>query len=213
MRRRCFQQARKPERAVQRAPFGHGPPQAKKRNREDKAGEAQQLASKVPRGPTVQSTTLSIGTVCSGMGAAHRAVQMLQASCPAIGWVHLFACENKKAARRVLRADFPGLHVYGDLVSDPPREYVDFLVGGFPCQPFSAANRNRRGSDDPRCQVVDHLLLYVEKHRPKAVLLENVPGMLSWGMGTLEIIVTRLQSAGHRSERDLGTMPQLQWKR
>lgn len=51
---------------------------------------------------------------------------------------------------------------------------VDVLVGGPPCQGFSAAGR--RQHDDPRNQLFDSYLKLVDIIKPKAVLIENVRG-------------------------------------
>lgn len=61
----------------------------------------------------------------------------------------------------------------------PFRGRVDFILGGYPCQPFSTAGQ-RKGADDPR-----HLWPFIEYAlsviRPKACFFENVPGHLSLG--------------------------------
>ncbi len=51
---------------------------------------------------------------------------------------------------------------------------IDVLVGGPPCQGFSAAGR--RQHDDPRNQLFDSYLKLVDILKPKAVLIENVRG-------------------------------------
>lgn len=51
---------------------------------------------------------------------------------------------------------------------------IDLLVGGPPCQGFSAAGR--RQYDDPRNQLFDSYLKLVDILKPKAVLIENVRG-------------------------------------
>lgn len=52
---------------------------------------------------------------------------------------------------------------------------VDLVAGGPPCQGFSFAGR--RNPDDPRNLLFRRYLDFVGLVRPKAVLLENVPGM------------------------------------
>ena len=64
----------------------------------------------------------------------------------------------------------------------PGRGDVDIVVGGPPCQGFSGYNRYRRASD-PRNSLVSTFLSYVEVLRPRYVLMENVPGMLSMASG------------------------------
>ena len=52
---------------------------------------------------------------------------------------------------------------------------VDLVAGGPPCQGFSFAGR--RNPDDPRNLLFKRYLEFVRIIKPKAVLLENVPGM------------------------------------
>lgn len=52
---------------------------------------------------------------------------------------------------------------------------VDVLAGGPPCQGFSFAGKRRE--EDPRNMLFQRYVQVVEAVRPKAVLLENVPGM------------------------------------
>lgn len=62
---------------------------------------------------------------------------------------------------------------------------VDVIVGGPSCQTFSTAGRKhgwvRKG--DPRNDLWRKMLALVEHLRPKAFLLENVPGMMYWKKG------------------------------
>ena len=55
------------------------------------------------------------------------------------------------------------------------RDKVDLLAGGPPCQGFSSAGRRRHG--DPRNELVERYLEFVELIRPKMVLIENVRGI------------------------------------
>lgn len=55
------------------------------------------------------------------------------------------------------------------------RDKVDLLVGGPPCQGFSAAGR--RLANDPRNQLTASYLSFVSLVRPKIVLIENVKGI------------------------------------
>jgi DNA (cytosine-5)-methyltransferase 1 len=55
------------------------------------------------------------------------------------------------------------------------RGQIDLLAGGPPCQGFSSAGRRRQG--DPRNELVERYLEFVELVRPKMVLIENVRGI------------------------------------
>lgn len=54
----------------------------------------------------------------------------------------------------------------------------DILLAGFPCQPFSNAG-NRKGISDPRGTLFFETLRFIDSHRPKIVVFENVRGLLS----------------------------------
>lgn len=56
-------------------------------------------------------------------------------------------------------------------------ESADVIVGGPPCQGFSLAGF--RNEFDPRNELLKNYLSVVEFFRPKAVVIENVPSMLS----------------------------------
>ena len=55
---------------------------------------------------------------------------------------------------------------------------VDVLVGGTPCQSFSVAGL-RKGLDDPRGSLMLVYLAIARRYRPRWVVWENVPGVLS----------------------------------
>ena len=64
-----------------------------------------------------------------------------------------------------------------DHIEDYIDEDIDIVVGGPPCQGFSEANR-QRVIDDPRNKLYKYFVQAVEKIAPKAVVMENVKGML-----------------------------------
>lgn len=55
---------------------------------------------------------------------------------------------------------------------------VDLLVGGTPCQAFSVAGL-RKGLADPRGNLTLTFLGMVDRYRPRWIVWENVPGVLS----------------------------------
>ena len=64
------------------------------------------------------------------------------------------------------------------------RGKVDLLAGGPPCQGFSSAGRRRPG--DPRNELVERYLEFVELVLPRMVLIENVRGITYDFVGTEE---------------------------
>jgi len=73
---------------------------------------------------------------------------------------------------------------------------LDVLVGGPPCQGFSLAGKREEG--DKRNTLYEAMVKTAEKLKPRFVVLENVPGMLTLynGMGK-EKIFTDFQNLGY----------------
>lgn len=114
------------------------------------------------------------GSVCSGIEAATVAWHPL-------GWRPAFFAEIEPFPKRVLQTYYPNVENLGDLTTLHQRDdlpEIDLLVGGTPCQDFSIAG-NRAGLEGERGLLALHHLLLVERLRPRWVLWENVPGVLS----------------------------------
>lgn len=147
--------------------------------------------------PKCEVAVLTLGSICSGIGTCHRAAARVNACNGGIVIRSAFACEVARSARKVLAGDFPFLPLFADVGAVVDRlPSCDVLVAGFPCQPFSQANRRRKGSADARCDVIQHILHYIERVMPRLVLLENVIGLLSFGQDAFLTIARRLQAAG-----------------
>jgi DNA (cytosine-5)-methyltransferase 1 len=89
-------------------------------------------------------------------------------------------CENDSFPSSVLRYRYPDVPNLGDLTEFrkwTPFE-IDLLVGGTPCQSFSIAGK-RQGMDDTRGQLLLSYLGVVVRYRPRWLVWENVPGVLS----------------------------------
>ena len=130
------------------------------------------------------SASLRYGSVCSGIEAATVAWHGL-------GWEPAWFCEINPFASAVLAHRFPEVPNHGDFtqlldpahaVRQPGTAPIDVLVGGTPCQSFSVAGK-REGLDDPRGQLMLAYVRLVEALRPRWIVWENVPGVLSSGGG------------------------------
>lgn len=77
---------------------------------------------------------------------------------------------------------------------------VDVLTAGFPCQPFSNAG-SRKGTDDSRGQLYLSTFKFIDCHKPKVIVYENVRGFLSFkdhnGNKLIDNIVNELESKGY----------------
>ena len=96
------------------------------------------------------------------------------------GWQPQFFSEIDNTASRFLAAKFPDVPNLGDMTKfkEWPDYELDLLVGGTPCQSFSVAGL-RKGLLDPRGNLMLTFLGIADKYRPKWVVWENVPGVLS----------------------------------
>jgi DNA (cytosine-5)-methyltransferase 1 len=81
----------------------------------------------------------------------------------------------------VLKHHYPDVPNLGDMTKFKEwkiESNVDVLVGGTPCQSFSVAGL-RKGLDDPRGNLMLTYLAIAKQHRPRWLVWENVPGVLS----------------------------------
>lgn len=110
--------------------------------------------------------------ICAGAGG--QALGLEQA-----GFEHVALVEIEKDFCNTLRLNRPHWNVINEDLrkfSGVPYAGVDLLAGGVPCPPFSKAGK-QLGSDDERDMFPEALRL-VEEIRPKAVMLENVRGLM-----------------------------------
>ena len=74
------------------------------------------------------------------------------------------------------------------------------IAGGPPCQGFSI-NAPVRSTSDQRNHLFKEYLRFVEAFAPKAVLIENVPGLVSFEHGeTLHAILEALADLGYGAD-------------
>ena len=113
------------------------------------------------------------GSVCSGIEAATVAWHPL-------GWQPSFFSEIEAFPRAVLAHHYPNVPLHGDFTTIKGSEYepIDLLVGGTPCQSFSVAGL-RGGLDDDRGNLALEFLRLADRTRPRWLVWENVPGVLS----------------------------------
>jgi DNA (cytosine-5)-methyltransferase 1 len=125
---------------------------------------------------------LRIGSLCTGYGGLDMSVHKV------LGGELAWFAEFDKHPSTLLAERFPDVPNLGDIkqinwFNWKPLLEVDVLVGGYPCQPFSAAGK-RKGENDER-----HLWPYIREAvrvlRPRYTFLENVAGHRSMGFGTV----------------------------
>lgn len=110
-------------------------------------------------------------------------------------------CEIDPYARRAYEAiyDTKGELFFEDARKIVPEELpdIDLICGGFPCQNFSIAGK-RGGFEDARGTLFFEIARIARVKRPKYMLLENVPGLLSHDSGrTFATILGTLSELGY----------------
>ncbi|MEV3704965.1 DNA (cytosine-5-)-methyltransferase [Paenibacillus larvae] len=117
-----------------------------------------------------------------------------------LGGVCVLASEIDKFATISYRAMYDGEpELHGDITKIDARDVPehDLLVGGFPCQAFSAAGQ-RKGFEDTRGTLFFEIARIARAKRPKLMLLENVKGLLSHNKGrTLDVMIRTLNDIGY----------------
>jgi DNA (cytosine-5)-methyltransferase 1 len=112
-------------------------------------------------------------SVCSGIEAASVAWKPL-------GWHAQAFSEIEKFPSQVLAHHYADVPNLGDMTKyqEWPDAAIDLLVGGTPCQSFSVAGL-RKGLGDPRGNLMLTYGAIAGRYRPRWLVWENVPGVLS----------------------------------
>lgn len=92
----------------------------------------------------------------------------------------VFTSEIKPYAVSVLKQNHPAEKISGDITKIEASEIPDFdiLLGGFPCQAFSAAGK-RRGFMDTRGTLFFEVERILKEKQPAGFILENVEGLVN----------------------------------
>lgn len=120
-----------------------------------------------------------VGSLFSGIGGFDLAAGWM-------GWTTAWYSEIDPFCCRVMAHHFPEARPLGDItqIDWHQVEPVDILCGGFPCQDLSIAG-NRAGLDGARSGLWFEFARAIRHLRPRVVVVENVPGLLTLGMGTV----------------------------
>jgi DNA (cytosine-5)-methyltransferase 1 len=135
--------------------------------------------------------TFTYVSLFSGVGGFEQALNKLGGKC-------VMASEIDKYANLAYETLY-GHKTVGDITKVAAESVPDhdLLVGGFPCQAFSVAGK-RLGFEDTRGTLFFEIARIAKVKRPKAMLLENVKGLVSHDKGrTLDTIVQTLCDIGY----------------
>jgi len=111
--------------------------------------------------------------ICAGAGGEALGLERA-------GFEHVAAVEIDRPACATLRHNRPDWNVIeADVKTVKGRDFtgVDLFAGGVPCPPFSIAGK-QLGQEDER-DLFPEALKLISEIKPKAVMLENVPGFAS----------------------------------
>jgi DNA (cytosine-5)-methyltransferase 1 len=121
------------------------------------------------------------------------------------GWAIIGGNDIDKDAGATFRLNFPETFFFEGPISALTIEtlmrecslkvgQLDCLIGGPPCQSFSY-NNHHRSEKGERARLFEHYLRIVRGLRPKTLVMENVPGILTIGNGSvIEAIRSELES-------------------
>jgi len=126
---------------------------------------------------------IRIGTDCSGIEAP---IEALKKICNTydLNFTHVFSSEIDKYALQYIRDNHMPKVIFGDMtkrnIKDVPD--IDLYVSGFPCQPFSRANKFKTDVD-PRLNLFNNCLDVIKNKTPKIFILENVKTLVTLNNG------------------------------
>tara|TARA_X000001036_G_scaffold108038_1_gene101202 strand:- start:3615 stop:4817 length:1203 start_codon:yes stop_codon:yes gene_type:complete len=86
--------------------------------------------------------------------------------------------EFDEFCQKVLKKNFPNIPIEGDIRNVKGKEFeADVIVGGFPCQPFSVAGK-QKGRDDNR-YLWPEMFRLIKEIKPEFIIGENVQGLVN----------------------------------
>jgi len=128
----------------------------------------------------------------AGIGGIRTAFERIGARC-------VFSSEWDKYAQKTYEANF-GEIPHGDITQIDADLIPDFdiLCGGFPCQPFSSIGKREGFKHDTQGTLFYEIIRILNRKKPIAFLLENVPGIVNHDHGqTLKTILGSLDELNY----------------
>lgn len=131
----------------------------------------------------------------SGIGGFALGFHMADPKFQTVGFV-----EQDEYCQKILALRFPEVPIYNDIKTFDPAQFIgtDIICGGFPCQPWSVANTQRRGAKDDR-DLWPEMLRVIKAVRPRFVVGENVRGFINEPLG-LQRSISDLENIGYENQ-------------
>ena len=112
-------------------------------------------------------------------------------------------CDNDKYSRLLLQKHWKGVKIYNDVreinkeqLESDGIQFPDVITGGFPCQPFSVAGKQKGTSDDRH--LWPEMFRIIKEFTPRWVIGENVKGLTNIEKGMVfESVCTDLEGEGY----------------
>ena len=115
-------------------------------------------------------------------------------------------CEIDKYCKLILKKHWKDIKIYPDVreitkqqLEEDGCELPEVITGGFPCQPFSVAGR-QKGSGDNR-YLWPEMFRVIKEFKPRWIIAENVRGIVNIQDGMVfENVCTDLESQGYETQ-------------
>jgi len=136
---------------------------------------------------------IRIGSLFAGIGGFELG---LERAIP--GSETIWQVEQEPFCQKVLKKHWPNATIYDDVrtVGSHNLESVDILCGGFPCQDISTAGKGK-GLEGEKSGLWFEMLRIISELRPRVVILENVPIIITRGLST---VLGGLSEVGYDAE-------------
>ena len=145
-------------------------------------------------------TTVSLFSGCGGLDLGLQGgFDFLDRHYDVLPFSILAALDNSEDAVETYQLNLGQEALLADLTTYPIKSIpkAEVLTGGFPCQDFSSSGP-KSGLNGKRGQLYKVLSEYMEVHRPKLVIAENVPHLARLSSGAyLKAIIRDFESKGY----------------
>lgn len=118
-----------------------------------------------------------------------------------VGMETVFQCEINPFSQKILKKHWPNVKLWDDIntLNHKDIPIADLWCGGFPCQDLSLANQGKRkGLNGKRSGLFYKFTELASHHKPKWIVLENVPGLLNSHQGDdFKILLEEMDELGY----------------